>query len=75
MMKNITFSANDVLIQQARWQAASQKTTLNQLFREWLTRYVVEPDAPDQYEALMERFSHIEAGGNRFDREEMNERR
>ncbi len=74
MRKNITLSADEALIQQARWQAASERTTLNKLFREWLTRYVVQPDAPDQYEALMERFSHIQADSH-FDREEMNERR
>ncbi|NHZ71950.1 MAG: hypothetical protein GWP17_02560 [Aquificales bacterium] len=74
MRKNITLSADEALIKQARWQAASEKTTINKLFREWLTRYISQPDAPDQYEALMERFSHIQAGSH-FDREEMNERR
>ncbi len=74
MIKNITFSANKVLIQQARWQAASEKTTLNKLFRDWLTRYIIQPDVPDQFEALMERRSHIQAGGH-FNREEMNDRR
>ena len=74
MKKNVTFSAEEALIQQARQQAASEKTTLNNLFREWLTRYIVQPDAAEQYAALMQRFTHIQAGGH-FNREEMNERR
>lgn len=74
MKKNITLSADDALLQQARWQAATEKTTLNQLFREWLARYVAQAEAPKRYDALMEKFGHIQAGGT-FSREEMNERR
>ncbi|MFO7681376.1 MAG: hypothetical protein R6X34_15125 [Chloroflexota bacterium] len=74
MIKNITLSADDALIEQARWQAAVEKTTLNQLFREWLTRYVAQANAPEQYDALMAQLDHIQSGGP-FSREEMNERR
>jgi hypothetical protein len=74
MKKNITLSADDALIQQARWQAATEKTTLNQLFREWLARYVAQAEAPERYDTLMAQFEHIQAGGQ-FSREEMNERR
>ncbi len=74
MRKNITLSADEALIQQARWIAASEKTTLNQLFREWLTRYIAQANAPERYDELMGRFDHIQAGGH-FSREEMNERR
>ncbi|MCA9948053.1 MAG: hypothetical protein KDE48_00265 [Anaerolineales bacterium] len=74
MRKNITLSADEALIQQARWLAASEKTTLNQLFREWLTRYIAQANAPEEYEQLMEGLNHIQAGGH-FSREEMNERR
>jgi hypothetical protein len=73
MLKNITFSADESLIREARRQAALQNTTLNELFREWLERYVAGQDAVQQYQELMERL------GPRFDRtytrEEMNERR
>lgn len=74
MLKNITLSADEGLIQQARRRAASENTTLNELFREWLARYVTQPLASDQYTALMERLNHVEAG-RAFSREEMNERR
>lgn len=73
MLKNITFSADETLIREARRQAALQNTTLNQLFREWLERYVLQQEAVTQYQELVERI------GLRFDRkftrEELNERR
>ena len=74
MIKNITLSADEALIEQARRRAMAENTTLNELFRVWLARYVAQPAAADQYEALMARLSHVKAGG-KFSREEMNERR
>ena len=38
-MKNVTLSADDDLIEQARLVARSQHTTLNAAFREWLQQY------------------------------------
>jgi hypothetical protein len=73
-MKNITFSADDALIEQARRQAMLENTTLNELFRTWLERYVAQPAAAESYAALMAEMAHVRAGG-RFSREEMNERR
>ncbi len=35
-MKNITFSADERLIEAAREQAAADNTTLNEQFRQWL---------------------------------------
>jgi len=77
MLKNITFSADEALIREARRQAALQNTTLNELFRDWLESYVARDaahaEAVQQYRELMQRL------GLRFDRkftrEEMNERR
>jgi len=77
MLKNITLSADEALIREARRQAALQNTTLNALFREWLEQFVAKDEAARkeavrQYEDLMERL------GPRFirkyTREEMNER-
>lgn len=45
MLKNITLSADEALIREARRQAALQNTTLNVLFREWLEQYTTERDA------------------------------
>jgi hypothetical protein len=74
MNKNITLTAEESLIQQARRRAANESKTLNTLFREWLMRYVSQPSAGDQYLALMDRLDHVQAGRS-FTREEMNERR
>ncbi len=73
-MKNITFSADEAIIEQARRQAATEKTTLNRLFREWLQRYVAQPSAAEQYQVLMERLEHVYSEQT-YTREEMNERR
>ena len=74
MMRNITFSAEDQLIDKAREKATREERTLNEVFREWLTRYVGQDDAVEQYRELMSRLSYVRAG-KKFTREEMNERR
>jgi len=73
-MKNITFSADDALIEAARRRAEAANTTLNELFRAWLEGFVRQPAAADEYERLMGRLAHVRAGGS-FSRETMNERR
>jgi hypothetical protein len=73
-MKNITFSADEALIEMARRRAAAVNTTLNDLFRAWLEGFVAQPAAADEYERLMLQLGHVRAGGT-FSREEMNERR
>ena len=73
MKKNITLSVENVLIEQARRQAAQENRTINDLFREWLTIYVAKPAASEQYNVLMERLSHVR-NDHPFTREEMNER-
>ncbi len=74
MTTNITFSADDALIRQARRRASAENMTLNELFRRWLEQYVAQSMAADQYLALMDRLGHVQAG-RPFSREEMNERR
>lgn len=73
MMKNITLSADEALIEQARRQAAAENTTLNELFRQWLAQYVARPEAVERYRTLMARLSHVRAG-RKYSRDEMNER-
>ena len=72
-MKNITLSADDQLIEQARQVARSQHKTLNQVFREWLQSYARPNNALEEYEALRKRLGYVRAG-RKFTREEMNER-
>ncbi|MCX6634901.1 MAG: hypothetical protein NT090_07445 [Acidobacteria bacterium] len=72
-MKNITLSADEDLIEQARLVARSRKTTLNAAFREWLVRFAAREGTARDVDVLMERLRHVRAG-RRFSREEMNER-
>ncbi len=73
MIKNITLSAEERMIQKAREKAQRQRTTLNALFREWLARYINRQAAGSEYGELMERLSYARPGRH-FSREEMNER-
>ena len=74
MIKNITLTADESLIREARRRASSENTTINELFREWLTGYIARSAAGNQYVDLMQRLSHVDAG-RVFSRDEMNERR
>ncbi len=73
MLRNITLSVDESVIQEARRRAAAQNTTLNALVREWLEQYIAREDAAVQYEILMEGLLHVDAG-RKFSREELNER-
>ncbi len=75
-VKNITFSADERLIEQARAAAQRRRTTLNEEFRKWLEQYA-ENDREQlvrNYRSLMQRLSHVDAGGRKFTRDEMHER-
>lgn len=73
VMKNITFSADEHLIEQARDRARSQHTTLNEAFREWLVRYTSKPSSAKEISALMKRLKYVDVGRH-FSRDELNER-
>jgi hypothetical protein len=72
-MKNITLSADEQLIEQARLLAKSQHRTLNAVFREWLKQFTAQGGGPQEFDALTKRLKHVQAG-RRFRRDEMNER-
>ena len=80
MLKNITLSAEEAKIQEARRLAVLNNTTLNQLFREWLESYITQRQdgtrqlAVSRYDDWMRQLEHVNAG-RKFTREEMNERR
>jgi len=73
MKKNITLSAEELLIKKAREKAAREKKSLNTVFREWLARYVGQETSSSRYGDLMNRLSYARPG-RKFSREEMNER-
>ncbi|MGH9573900.1 MAG: hypothetical protein ACRD40_10260 [Candidatus Acidiferrales bacterium] len=72
-MKNITLSADEGLIEQARLVAKSQHKTLNAAFREWLEQFTRGAGNTQEFDSLMRRLEHVNSGG-RFTRDEMNER-
>ena len=72
-VKNITLSADENLIEQARKAAADQHTTLNAAFREWLEQFSGRERRAREFDAIMERTEYVNAG-RKFTREEMNER-
>jgi hypothetical protein len=72
-MKNITLSADERLIEQARAEARARKTTLNALFREWLEEVARREERRREIGRVFEGMKNYEAGGP-FTREQMNER-
>jgi hypothetical protein len=73
MTKNITLSADERLIAEARQRASQQHTTLNGAFRDWLLRYAHGGKTVAEYTALMSELGAVDAG-RKFTREELNER-
>ena len=74
-MRNVTLSAEDSLIDQARDVARSRNSTLNQAFHEWLADYTSRADVVRRHEETM---AKLRLAGPRttrtFTRDEMNER-
>jgi len=78
-MQNITLSADRHLIEIAREKARAKKTSLNAEFRIWLQNYADTNAQAKQrvqaYRKLMDELSDISSNGQKFSRDEMNERR
>jgi hypothetical protein len=72
MVRNITLSAEASLIEKARQRAHDEGRELNQVFRDWLRRYVTA-DAGSTYDNVMKRLTHTKTR-RRFSRDELNER-
>ena len=72
-MKNITLSAEEGIIEQARLVARAQHKTLNAAFREWLEQYAARAGGSAAVDALMRRLRHVRSNGP-YSRDEMNER-
>ena len=73
MTKNITLSADEFLIKQARMKAQQENTSLNKLFREWVTKYVNRGKSDLEFDNLMQSLEEVRPGRT-FNREEINER-
>jgi hypothetical protein len=72
-MKNVTLSAGEALIEQARIVAKAENKTLNGAFREWLQQYAARAGRGVAFDALMRRMGNVQPGRH-FTRDEMNER-
>lgn len=75
MAKNITFTADEQLIEAAREQARAENTTLNEQFRLWLEQYARKRQAARAREVMERLGKYVSSGGRKFTRDEMNERR
>jgi hypothetical protein len=74
MMKNITLSAPDEIIERARIYAKSHNTTLNQLMRDYLKKCIDQFEreaAAEEFLRLTELCSCRPEEGWRFNREEI----
>ena len=73
-MKNITFAADEQLIEAAREQAAADGSTLNEQFRLWLEDYARQRQADIAMEVVERIRSRYQMTGPKLTRDEMNER-
>ncbi len=73
---NITLSADEAVIKQARKRAEAMGKSLNQLVREYLQQLAGGSDVDDDIETLrrLTEEGHGRSGGWRFNREEIHER-
>ena len=74
-MKNITFSADEKLIEAARARARAERSTLNVEFRRWLARYSrLDTESANAVAVIDALRSRVRSGGKKFTRDDMNER-
>jgi hypothetical protein len=73
-MKNITLSADERLIEEARERARSQNSTLNEQFRLWLRDYVGQEDRGARARRAIEEIRKVIKTHGPYTREEMNAR-
>lgn len=72
MLKNITLSADKDAIERARKKAMENSTTLNELFRQWLSGYSKDTNS-NKIENFLDKVSYAKVGRD-FNRDELNER-
>ena len=73
MVRNITLSVDEVLIKRARKKAEQENSSLNMLFRDWISKYVNSTQIGENYENIMKTLSSVNSGG-KFTRDELTER-
>lgn len=73
-MKNITFSADEKVIEAARERARAEHTTLNEQFRLWLEDYARQQQRLEEFDQLTADLRGKVRIGRKLTRDEMNER-
>lgn len=73
-MKNITFSADEHMIELAREEARKRKTTLNQLFRDWIDDLAARDERRKSIRRAFEELDAHVTQVPKLTREQMNER-
>lgn len=74
-VRNITFSASEELIEQARAVAARNRRSLNDEFRDWLANYAGEGRKTElSFREVVSQLKDVKVT-RKYSREEMNERR
>ncbi len=74
-MKNITFTADEGLIEAAREQSRADHTTLNEQFRQWLQQYARKRQAARAAEVMDRLGRYVASGGRVATWDALNERR
>lgn len=74
LMRNITLSADEALIEAARHRARSEHTTLNEAFRRWLTDYAQAQQRVQRSDEVLEQLRGKLQLGCKLTRDEMNAR-
>jgi hypothetical protein len=64
VLKNVTLSAEDRLIAQARQRAQRERKTLNAVFREWLAAYVGKGAGAGRYRELKSKLNISSLAGS-----------
>ncbi len=75
MARNITFTADEALIDEAREIARADNTTLNEQFKLWLEAYTRKRRAQRGIEVMERLGKYVSSGGRKLTRDELNERR
>jgi len=73
LVRNITLSADEHLIEQARKAAEAQHTTLNAAFRQWLEDFAGGEERVRRFDEVMEQTRYFKVD-RKYTRDELNER-
>jgi hypothetical protein len=74
VMKEVTLTADEALIEEARVAAKYGNKTLDQAFQEWLLEFTRRVNRAKEYDALTEQLKGRFSVDRHYTRDEMNER-